>query len=87
MPTQRKRGELKPGQPHPAVWIAKQYLEGLGLAKLLLLLEAFSSCAIESIGNSEIYAETLDRLLNNKPLSDRYLMGLAWAVWKMEKEG
>lgn len=74
------RGELEAGEPHPAsvnalAWIAKQ-----PESELYMWLEAFSSCSIESNRTAEICAETLNRLLTGKPVSDRYLLGLAWTM-------
>lgn len=80
------RGELKPGQPHPAAQIALRYLSSIKPEKLFVIAESFASCAIEGNEMAEVCSETMDRLLNHKPMSDRYLMGLAWAVWDMENE-
>ena len=52
----------------------------LPLPVLVIQLEAFSSCAIEGNRLAEICSETLDRLLKSEPVSDRYLLGLAWAM-------
>ena len=42
--------------------------------------EAFSSCAIEGNRLAEVCSETLRRLLIGEPVSDRYVLGLAWAM-------
>jgi len=74
------RGDIKEGEHHPAADSALTYLNSLGLEKLLLWQESFSSCAIEGNRLAEICSETLNRLLTHQPVSDRYLLGLAWTI-------
>ena len=74
------RGELPPGEPHPAAYLAREWIASLGTDKLLMWREAFASCAIEGNRLGEICAETINRLLSGQPVSDRYLLGLAWAT-------
>ena len=78
------RGTLALGEAHPSAYSAKLYLEKLGIGKLYEYREAFASCAIESNRLGEVCSETLTRLLAGQPVSDRYLMGLAWAIARME---
>ena len=80
------KGTLKETEPHPAAKSALQYLYGLGMAKLMMCLESFSSCAIEGNRLGEICSETLDRILKDEPVSDRYLLGLAWTIRNMEED-
>jgi hypothetical protein len=81
------RGTLRPGEPHPAAQAAAAYVLGLGIGTLMVYLEAFSSCAIEGNRIGEICSETLDRLMRGEPVSDRYVLGLAWQIREMrEKE-
>lgn len=71
-------GTLALGEPHPAAAIAKRYIEkNFSHVELILWLESMSFYAIEGNRAAGICATTLDRLLNDKPVSDRYLMGLA----------
>jgi len=79
-------GELLPKEPHPAASSALEYLSSLGLQKLFEYQEAFASCAIESNRLAEICSETLRRVLNREPLSDRYLLGLAWTIRNAEEK-
>jgi hypothetical protein len=80
-------GTLKVGEPHPASISALDYMKTLDYGELSKYLEAFSSCAIENNRLGEICAETLNRLMKNEPVSDRYLLGLAWTIKSMrEKE-
>jgi hypothetical protein len=77
-------GTLKLGEPHPAALDALRYVQGLGVIKGMTIMEAFSSCAIDGSRFAEVCAETLRRVLHNEPVSDRYILGLAWAIRGME---
>lgn len=83
------RGDLNPTEPHPAAQNALDYMKTLGLQDLTMWQESFSSCAIEGNRLAEICGETLNRLLTGQPISDRYLLGLAWTIKSMSemKEG
>lgn len=48
------------------------------------LMESFSSCAIEGNRFAEVCGETLRRVMQREPVSDRYVLGLAWAIHGME---
>lgn len=78
--TTNNPGTLTPAEPHPAAKSALAYLGGLGLPALLQLQESFCSCAIEGNRLGEICGETLRRMLAREPVSDRYILGLAWEV-------
>ena len=80
------RGTLNEKEPHPSAYSAMAYVKGLGFAKLTTYLEAFSSCAIEGNRLGEICSTTLDRLLKGEPVSDRYILGLAWSIRSMEEK-
>lgn len=75
-----ERGTLKEKEPHPAAHDALIYIQSLGLSELSILQESFSSCAIEGNRLAEVCSETLHRLMTGKPVSDRYLLGLAWYI-------
>lgn len=82
------RGTLGVAEPHPEAVNALKYIMDLGFIKLSTYLEAFSSCAIEGNRLGEVCSETLSRLLNGKSVSDRYVLGLGWAIRNMEdKDG
>jgi hypothetical protein len=53
---------------------------GHPIGQLLEWREVFASCAIEGFRSSEVCGETLGRLLDGQPVSDRYLLGLAWVM-------
>lgn len=78
------RGILAEGEPHPEAVNALKYIMDLGFIKLSTYLEAFSSCAIEGNRLGEVCSETLNRLLNGQSVSDRYVLGLGWAIRNME---
>lgn len=78
-------GTIKEGEYHPAANSAMFYLQSLGTAKLLRYAEAFASTAISGNRLSEICGETLNRLMTMQPVSDRYLLGLAFTIKQMEE--
>jgi len=80
------RGTLNLGEPHPGYHFAVKYLQNVGLEKLFLYREVFASCAIENNRNAEICSETLRRYLGAEPISDRYIMGLAWYIYSLENK-
>lgn len=74
------RGELEPAEPHPAAYEAKAWIAKQPVEELLKWREAFASCAIEGNRLGDVCAETLNRLMSAQPVSDRYLLGLAWTM-------
>jgi hypothetical protein len=78
------RSTLKEGEPHPSANLAKAYIRSLGIAELSILQESFASCAIERNRLAEVCSGTLRRILVGEPVSDRYLLGLVWAIKDME---
>ncbi len=83
---ERERGTLALAEPHPAYTTALEYLRSIPYAEMAVILESLASCAIEGNRLGEVCAETWRRLQAGEPVSDRYLMGLAWAVWGVRKE-
>jgi len=73
-----ERGELEPGKPHPSAFHARQWIAEQSYENLCIAQEAYSSCAIEGNPLAEVCSETLRRLMNGEPVSDRYVLGLAW---------
>lgn len=71
-------GTLTPGEPHPAAYEALKFVQSLGPSQLAALAESFASCAIEGNRLAEVCSETLRRVMHGEPVSDRYLLGLAW---------
>jgi hypothetical protein len=83
-----ERGTLKDGEPHPMARSALAYVAAYlsQTENPFLLREAIASCALEGNRTAEICGETLERLLDHRPVSDRYLLGLAWFIKTMEDE-
>jgi len=82
------RSTLKPGEPHPCASYALEYIRKLSWNELAILQESLSSCAIEGNRLAEVCGGTLRRLMNHEPVSDRYVLALAWMVrdWMEERE-
>ena len=75
-----ERGYLAPGEPHPSAYHARDYIAHMSKKNLAMWREAFASCAIEGNRLGEICNYTLERLQNGETVSDRYIMGLAFAM-------
>ena len=73
-----ERGTLLPTEPHPMADDAVRYVFSLGMEELFKIRDAMASCAIEGNRLAEVCGETLRRVLSREPVSDRYLLGLAW---------
>jgi hypothetical protein len=76
----KESGTLKAGQPHPMAYHALAYIRQQGLQEVFGWIESFSSCAIEGNEVAEICGETLRRIMAGEPVSDRYVLGLAWFI-------
>lgn len=76
--------ELEPNEPHPMAQSAMNYV-----AKYIganpNLIEAIASTALSGNRTAEICMATLQRLLESKPVSDRYVLGLAWYLREIEE--
>ncbi|PZR93914.1 MAG: hypothetical protein DLM68_00285 [Hyphomicrobiales bacterium] len=71
---------LAKGEAHPAALAALQYLTALGFQEKQDFLLTFSSLALEGNRLAEICYGTLRRIIDGEPVSDRYLLGLAWEI-------
>jgi len=78
------QGTLKEGEPHPSAYEAIRYLQDLGLSELAIYSGSFASCSLSGNRDAEILSETLHRFMTGEPVSDRYLLGLAWAIRDVE---
>ncbi len=86
MTENEERGTLNIGEIHPSAHIAHKYLiKHFLYHNAFTLLEVLSSSALSGDRFAEICAETLRRYLNKEPVSDRYLMGLAWMLYDMDE--
>lgn len=81
-------GTLKDSEPHPAAFDAKEwileYVRGNDESQVFRLLESFTSCGMSGNRLAEVCGETLRRLVDGEPVSDRYILGLAWTMRNME---
>ena len=80
------RDTLNPTEPHPAARSALDYIRTIPYTDLVLYQEAFATNAIEGNRLAEICLGTLNQLLHSEPVSDRYLLGLAWTLKRMRDE-
>ena len=80
--SERSRGTLGITEIHPSALDAEKWIMSLNTSDLFLWQETFASCSTEDNRLAEICSETLRRLLNGEPVSDRYLLGLAWVISK-----
>jgi len=76
--------DLLPGEPHLAALSAIKYVK-IRLLSESFIKEALYSCAIENNRLAEVCIETIRRIENSEPVSDRYLLGLAWFLKEMEE--
>ena len=79
-------GTLRVGEPHPMAKFALEYIRTIHLTTLLQYREAMASCSIEGNRIAEICGSTLSRVLNGKPVSDRYVLGLAWYLKMLQEK-
>ena len=75
-------GTLKDGEPHPSAVLALAWIRNQSPENLAIWQECFSSCAIEGNRIGEICGETLHRIMTGQPVSDRYVLGLAWFMYR-----
>lgn len=74
---------LEIGEFHPSAHIAMEYVRN-NLS--LILQESIASTALSGNRTAEIALGTIKRLENKEPVSDRYLMGLAWFLYSINQE-
>lgn len=74
---------IQEGEYHPVADSAMHWLKTFMRDKPLEYLrikEAIYSTALSGNRSSELCASTIDRLAAGQPVSDRYLLALAWLV-------
>lgn len=79
-------GELVCGEPHPMAYEALQYIKSFGMLQMAGIREGMASCAISGNRAAEVCHETLRRIFAGEPVSDRYVLGLAWMIKHMMKD-
>ena len=80
------KGTISEGSYHPAADGAMEYIKSIPTVELFMIAESFASTSLSGNKTSEICYETLDRLLKKEPVSDRYLLGLAWTIKRIRDE-
>lgn len=81
-------GTLDVGEAHPAAadamgWVI-QYMKA-DPQRWMMLMESFASTAIEGNRSAEVALSTIQRLNKGWPVSDRYVLGLAWMIRNIEE--
>lgn len=80
------QGTIRDGEYHPAANMAMNWYREIQLTKpreYMIAREAIASTALSGNRMAEICWETLDRLDNGRPISDRYLLGLCWFLMEL----
>lgn len=75
--------ELRFDEFHPAARSAYRWLKGFMITNskdYLRYKEALSSAALSGNRQAQVCMGTIGRLATRQPVSDRYLMGLAWTI-------
>ena len=79
-------GQLIDFEAHPSAFAAQTYINSLSRADLMRCQESFASASLSGNRLADICGETLRRLLGGEPVSDRYLLGLAWQLKYLQEE-
>jgi hypothetical protein len=78
--------EIKANEYHPAADSAMAWLKGYMVQhprEYLMAKESLASTALSGNRLAEICMGTIERLANGRPVSDRYLLGLAWTIMRL----
>ena len=73
-------GTLNVGEHHPAANSAALWIRSQSVETLLQWQEAFASSALSGNRTADLCGETLRRFMAREPVSDRYLLALAWTM-------
>jgi hypothetical protein len=76
---------LEPGEVHPSSYSAMIYIQSIDPKEWMKHVEAISSVALSGNRIASICMGTIERLEKKEPVSDRYLLGLAWFLRDMEE--
>lgn len=79
-------GTILKGNFHPAATNAMKYIKKLPIKTIALHIETFASSALAGNKLAEICGETLRRVTEDRRVSDRYLLGLAWTIKSMRED-
>lgn len=77
---------LKENEYHPSAHIALDFIKNLPMKETMMCRESISSAALSGDRMAEVCDETWNRLDEGEPVSDRYVMGLAWMLYSLTNE-
>lgn len=77
---------LEKGEQHPASLEAMQYIFNYSQEDLIRYHSMFKEMAESGNRLGQICAETLRRIFNEEVITDKYVLGLAWAIRSIEME-
>ena len=79
---------LKEGKYHHGARIALAYIEERQKNAIdwNVIVGALSLTALSGNRTSDICLSTIERLRKGEPVSDRYLMGLAWIIYAIDND-
>lgn len=83
METEEERGTIREGEYHPAAREALSFVTKMMYSnpkQWFIIRESIASTALSGVRLSEILNSTLDRIEKGAPVSDRYVLGLAWFI-------
>lgn len=83
------QGTIKEGDYHPSADSALRWLQSFQSTDFkgyCMATEAIASSALAGNRLAEICSGTLERLRKKEPISDRYLLGLAWALRELREQ-
>ncbi len=76
-----EEGEVHPSAHTAYVWFNRMVVEDP--VRYMQIRESLASTAIDGNRLAALCTSTLDRLENNQPVSDRYMLGLCWFLRDM----
>lgn len=85
-PSDLSPGTLNLGEAHPSAYDASRWIRSQDTLFLLSAREALASCSLSGNRLAEVCSETLRRFQVGDPVSDRYLLGLAWHLRGLREE-
>lgn len=80
--TEIESGTLEIGEVHPSAHDAFQYVKECIRNPFMIgfSIESLASCSLSGNRLAEVCLATLDRIKTGQPVSDRYILGLAWML-------
>jgi hypothetical protein len=78
---------LESGEIHPSSYSAMNYILGINPKLWMAYVESISSSALAGNRTASICMGTIERLEKKEPVSDRYILGLAWFLKELEETG